>query len=152
VLARIRLELERRDMATSQYMLKYYLFKSRLILDQNHLEEARTFCDSALQFTTNLSRGPVFQVIADIDVREKRYEDALDACEEALRVNPNSPDALLMLARTYHAKKDRAMTQEIGGRLLEFWNKADDDFVNLRELRDLLGTNDAGPLHGLSSD
>jgi hypothetical protein len=32
------------------------------------------------------------------------------------------------------------MTREIGGRLLDFWKNADPDYVNLQDLRKLLGT------------
>lgn len=138
VLGRIHLELERRNQASSQFMLRYDLTLSRLLLDEGETEMAHAFCDSALEFTTALSRGPVFQQIAEIDVRVRRYEDAFDACEEALRVNPNSPEALLTLLKAYRGKGDALMTKEIGGRLLEFWKDADPDFVTLHELQQLL--------------
>jgi tetratricopeptide (TPR) repeat protein len=138
VLIGIRSELEHRNLLRSPFMLRYYLVCSRLELDRGDLENARTLCDSALDFTTALSRGPVFQQIAEIDSRAQRYEDALDACEEALRLNPNHPDALLTLVKVYHASGDTAMTTEIGGRLLEFWKDADPDFLSLRDLRQLL--------------
>ena len=72
-------------------------------------------------------------------MRERRYEEAFDACEEALRVNPNYPEPLVTLVKTYHAKGDAAMSKEIGGRLLGFWKDADPDFLNLRDLQQLLG-------------
>jgi tetratricopeptide (TPR) repeat protein len=121
-------------------MLRYYLALSRVLLDETELASARMACDSALDFSTVLTRGPVFRQIAEIDLAEKRFEDAFDACEEALRVNPNHPEPLLTLARVYHAKRDVAMTKEISDRLLTFWKDADPDFVGLHELRDLLET------------
>jgi tetratricopeptide (TPR) repeat protein len=139
VLAGIRAELGRRDLLQSRYMLGFYLAQSRLLLDEGDVNGARAACDSALEFSTTLTRGPVFRQMAEVDLRQRHYEDAFDACEEALRVNPNSPDPLFTLVKVYHAKGDVAMTKEIGGRLLEFWKDADSDFVNLRDLRQLLG-------------
>lgn len=136
----IRAELGRRNLLQSQYMLGFYLAKSRLLLDKGDANGARTACDSALEFTTALSRSPVFRQIAEIDLRQQHYDAAFDACEEALRVNPNSPEPLFTLVKVYHAQGDAAMTTEIGGRLLEFWKGADPDFLNLRDLRQLLGT------------
>jgi tetratricopeptide (TPR) repeat protein len=140
VLGGIRTELMRRNLLQSQYMLGFYLAKSRLLLDKEDIAGARTACDSALEFSTPLSRGPVFRQIAEINLRQQDYEDAFDACEEALRVNPNSPEPLFTLVKVYHAKGDAAMTKGIGGRLLEFWKDADPDFLNLRELQQMLGT------------
>lgn len=145
VVARIHAELERRHLLSSQYMLKYNLAKSRLLLDEGEFEGARALCDTAFEYTTALTRGPVFQQIADIDLRSKQYEGVFDACEEALRVNPNYPDVLLTLAKAYHARGDSAMTREISGRLLGFWKNADSDFVNLRDLRKLLGEKRPAP-------
>jgi tetratricopeptide (TPR) repeat protein len=140
VLEDIRAELGRRNLLQSQYMLGFYLANSRLLLEKGDIGGARTACDSALEFSTTLSRSPVFRQIAEINLRQQHYEDAFDACEEALRVNPNSPDPLFTLVKAYHAKGDAAMTNEIGGRLLEFWKDADPDFLNLRDLQQLLGT------------
>jgi tetratricopeptide (TPR) repeat protein len=140
VLAGIRTELGRRNLLQSQYMLGFYLAKSRLLFDKGDTEGARMACDSALEFSTTLSRSPVFRQIAEIDLSQQHYEGAFDACEEALRVNPNSSDPLFTLVKVYHAKGDAAMTNEIGGRLLEFWKDADPDFLNLRDLKQLLGT------------
>lgn len=138
VLVGIRRELERRNMASSQYMLRYNLNKAKLLLDEGAYDRARALCDSALEFSTALSRGPVFQLIAEICTREKEYENAIDACEEALRVNPNYPDALFTLTKAYHGMSDDAMTKEIGGRLLEFWKNADSDFLLLHDLKQLV--------------
>jgi tetratricopeptide (TPR) repeat protein len=71
-------------------------------------------------------------------LRESDFEDALDACEEALRVNPNNPDALLTLVKVYAAQGDRGMARAIGARLLDFWKDADAEFESLREVRTLL--------------
>ncbi len=137
MLVGIQKELERRNMATSQYMLRYSLIKAKLLLDEGEQERARALCDSALEFSTSISRGPVFQLIAEICVREQQYEEAFDACEEALRVNPNHPDALFTLAKAYYGTGDDAMTGEIRGRLLAFWKEADADFQMLRDLQQL---------------
>ncbi len=139
MLVNIQAELERRNLLGSQYMLKYNLVKSRLLLDEGELALARALCDTAFEYTTALSRAPVFQEIAEIDLRSSQYEGVFDACEEALRVNPNYPDALLTLVKAYHARGDTAMTREIGGRLLEFWKNADADYLNLHDLRQMLG-------------
>lgn len=145
ILGRIHVELERRNLTSSQSMMRYNLMKSRLELDQGDVGTARALCDSALEFATVLTRGPVFQQIAEINVHEGRYEDALDACEEALRVNPNSPDALLTLVKAYKGKRDGLMVNEIGGRLLEFWKNADADFTTVKELKQLIGPKPARP-------
>ncbi len=136
----IRVELGQKNLLESQYMLRYYLASSRLLLDEGKLDDARSLCDSALDYSTVLSRAPVFRQIAEIDLSQKLYEDALDACEEALQMNPNAPDPLLTLVKVYHSKGDPVMTKEISDRLLEFWKDADPDFQPLRELRQLLGT------------
>lgn len=139
LVAGIHAELERRNLLSSQYMLKYNLVKSRLLLDEGEYVLARSLCDTAFEYTTELTRGPVFQQIAEIDLRTGQFEGVFDACEEALRVNPNYPEALLTLVKAYHAKGDAAMTGEISGRLLEFWKDADPDFLSLHDLRTLLG-------------
>jgi tetratricopeptide (TPR) repeat protein len=140
VIGGIHAELERRNLLSSQHMLKYNLAKSRLLLDEGEFAGARALCDTAFEYTTALTRGPVFQQIAEIDLRSRQYEGVFDACEEALRVNPNYPEALFTLTKAYHARGDSAMTREIGGRLLDFWKNADPDYVNLQDLRKLLGT------------
>lgn len=138
VLTEIRNELERRNLLQSPFMLRYNLVYSRLLLDEGETESARAFCDSALEFSTTLLRSPVFQQIAEIHLSLKHYEEAFDACEEALRVNPNVPDALFTLVKIYRSKGDAAMTAEVGSRLLAFWKDADPDYLNLHELHQLL--------------
>lgn len=136
----IREDLTRKNLLQSQYMLRYFLTSSRVFLDEGKPDAARSVCDSALDYSTTLSRAPVFRQIAEIDLYERRYEDALDACEEALRMNPNHPDPLFTLAKVYHAKGDSLMTKEISDRLLDFWKNADPDFQGLQELRQVLKT------------
>jgi tetratricopeptide (TPR) repeat protein len=130
--------LEKLNLHHSRSMLGYYLLAARLLLDEGDALGAKAACDSALEYTTVLARGPVFRQLAEIHLRESAFEDALDACEEALRVNPNNPDALLTLVKVYAAQGDRSMARAIGGRLLDFWKDADADFESLRELRTLL--------------
>ena len=77
--------------------------------------------------------------MAEVYRREKLFDAALDACEQALSLNPNSPEALLALVRTYHDQGDRRMTSEIGNRLMAFWAHADPDYQNRIELMKLLG-------------
>jgi tetratricopeptide (TPR) repeat protein len=137
-IARIRLELERRNLGESQAMLGFFLARARLLVAQENLAEALAVCDSALDHSSPLSRGVVYRQVAEIKLRQQQYEDAFDACEEALRVNPNNPDALLTLMKIYHAQGDLRMTHEIGGRLMEFWEGADDDFRYLREVKQML--------------
>jgi tetratricopeptide (TPR) repeat protein len=96
-------------------------------------------CDSAVGFSSSLTRGMVYRQMAEIYRREKAFEPALDACEQALEVNPNYPEALLTLVRIYHDQGDRRMTKEIGSRLVSFWSKADPDFKNRNELKKILG-------------
>jgi len=136
---RIRTELERRNLTSSRAMLGFYLMKARLFIEQDRLSEARAACDTALDFTTALTRGAVYKELAEIGLREKSFETAFDACEEALGTNPNNPEALLTLTKLYHATGDERMTQEIGGRLLALWSNADPDFEKLAELRRLVG-------------
>jgi tetratricopeptide (TPR) repeat protein len=139
VLARIKEEFRRRDLGESPYMLGYHLMQSRLLTEHGDLAQALTECDSALGFSTVISRPSVYRQIAEINRREKAFEPALDACEQALDVNPNSPEALLTLVRIYHDQGDRRMTKEIGGRLMTFWSLADPDYQNRIELMKLLG-------------
>lgn len=140
MLERVREELERRNLKESQAMVGFNLTRAKILADQGRLDEARQACDEALGFTSPLTRPSVFRQIAEIAIKQDAVEDALDACEEALSVNPNSPDALLTLTRAYHARQDIRMTHEIGNRLLELWKDADSDFVSLKELRKLIGS------------
>lgn len=106
--------------------------------------EALAVCDSALDHSSPLTRGVVYRQVAEIRLEQRQYEGAFDACEEALRANPNNPDALLTLMKVYHAKGDLRMTHEIGGRLLEFWKNADADFRYLGDVKKMLAGNRSG--------
>jgi tetratricopeptide (TPR) repeat protein len=123
-----------RNLAESREMLRWYVLRARIFLESGHHETALSMCDSAFEFSTALSRGPIYRQIAEIRIRQGRYEDALDACDDALRVNPNNPEVLFTLLKVYHAAGDRRMVNEIGGRLLRFWAKADPDFHSRRIL------------------
>ncbi len=139
VVRRIHLELENRNMIGTAAMLGYYLTVGNLLKEEGRTDEAAAACDSALEFSDPLTRGPVYRLLAEIRLAQKQYDDALDACEEALRVNPNAPMSLLTLVKIYHAMGDRDMTAEIGNRLLRFWSGADPDYEPLHELKALLG-------------
>jgi tetratricopeptide (TPR) repeat protein len=145
VASRIRQELARRNMLTTTSMLGYHLMRANLLMREGRLEEAIVACDSAKEFSDQLTRAPVFRMIAEIHLRQGITEDALDAAEEALRVNPNSPDVLLTLVRIYRATGDRDLMRDIGGRLLDFWSKADPDFRFLKELKLLLTEHRTSP-------
>jgi tetratricopeptide (TPR) repeat protein len=138
-LGNFRRELEKENLHHSRSMLSYYLLSSRLSLDEGDAVSALAACDSALEYATALTRGPIFRQIAEIRSKLSEFEEALDACEEALQINPNNPDALLTLVRVYTAQGDRSMARAIGTRLLEFWKDADPDYEPLREVRTLLG-------------
>jgi len=108
-------------------------------MEKGELEQAMEECDSALGYSTALTRSAVHRQMAEIYLRQNAYEPALDACEQALQVNPNSPDVLLTLVRIYKERGDRRMTREIGGRLMDLWSKADPDYQNRIELQKILG-------------
>lgn len=138
VVDRIYREFGRRNLLATSAMLEFHLVKANLLKDERRYDQALVECDSAKEYADPLTRGLVYRYIADIDFLLKHHDDALDASEEALRVNPDEPEALLNLVRIYHATGDRDLTSEIGGRLMEFWKNADPDFSNLAELKGLL--------------
>lgn len=138
VVEAIRRELERRNLTESPTMHDYYLMLARLWTEEGKLVEALAACDSALDFSTPLTRSSVYHQLAEIYLRRKLYDSALDACEEALRVNPNQPEALLTLTKVYAATGDKTMAKEIGDRLLDLWKGADPDYQNGVELRRIL--------------
>ncbi len=140
VVDRIRIELTERNLAGTPRMTDFYLMRSALLLAEGKLVDSQVACDSAFEFSTYVTRPAVYRQLAEIHLRGGEYETSLDDCEGALRVNPNNPEALLTLARVYHARGDMRMTREIGGRLLRLWQHADPDFQKLAELRSLLGT------------
>jgi len=138
VTSRIRKENARRNLLDAAPMLGFYLMQADLLMEEGRLGEAVVACDSAREFSDPLTRGDMYAELAEVNYRQKLYDEALDASEEALRLNPNAPRALLTLVKIYRATGDKAMTQEIGGRLLEFWKDADPDFLRLIELKKLL--------------
>jgi tetratricopeptide (TPR) repeat protein len=139
VVDRIGVELERRNLNTSTAMLGFYLMHAQVLTEEGKLDEARDMCDNALAFSTPLTRTAVFRQLAEIELKEKAYDAAFMACDEALRLNPNHPDVLFILTELYKATNDTRMTREIGGRLLTLWQNADPDFQKLIELKALLG-------------
>ncbi|MFN0157121.1 MAG: tetratricopeptide repeat protein [Bacteroidota bacterium] len=144
VVEEIREELTRKNLDETGSMQGFHTMKARLFLEEGLLEEAKAECEKALQFSSPLSRPSVIRWLAEIHVHEKQYEAALDACEIALSVNPNSPLALLTLTRVYAALGDERMTREISNRLLALWKHADNDFVELISLKKILGSRGAG--------
>lgn len=136
----IRGEIERKNLAESQVMLDYFLLRARFFVEQGLFDEAEAVCDSAMEHGSELSRREVYLVLAETYLKRAEYDAALGALEEALRYNPNSPQALLTLAKVYAAAGDNRMMHEIGGRLLQLWDKADPDFQSLIELKKLLKT------------
>lgn len=139
VAQRIETELERRNLMGTQIMLSFHLMKAHLAMEEGQLDLARAECEQALEGSSPITRPAVYRQLAEILLRQQAYDDALDACSEALGVNPHSPSALLTLTRIYGAKQDTAMTREIAGRLLSLWKDADPDFQDLIELKRILG-------------
>lgn len=135
----VRKELEKRNLTRSPAMLGLFLMRARLLTQERHLGEALATCDSALEYSTPLTRPSVYRQMAEIQLALGSFENALDACEEALSVNPNLPDILLTLTRVYHRKGDVQMTVEIGSRLLALWSGADPDFEDRNEVLRILG-------------
>jgi tetratricopeptide (TPR) repeat protein len=143
VIARTRAELARRHLLDSPTMASFYRMRAAALETRGQYNEALMACDSALQFSVPINRGSIYNEIAKIRLGQKEIEPAIDACEQALSVNPNSPEILLTLLKAYHAKKDVRMTVEIGSRLLAVWAEADSDFVGLKEVQQILGRGNA---------
>ena len=139
VVGRLHAELTRRNLTHAPAMLSYHLMRARLLAGEGNLDEALASCDSALGYSAPLTRLPVYRQMAEIQLARGAFENALDACEEALVVNPNSPDVLLTLTRIYHGRGDTRMVVEIGSRLLALWSEADRDFEDHNELLRLMG-------------
>jgi tetratricopeptide (TPR) repeat protein len=131
-------ETRRRGLTESAVMIDFHVLKARLLEEEDSLDEALSQCEKALEYSNPHNRAYVYRQTARINLKQRAYESALFACDEALAMNPNSPDGLLLLTRVYHAQGDVKMTREIGGRLLKLWSRADPDFRDLKELRRLL--------------
>lgn len=142
-IADVRAELERRNLMNSQLVVGFHLMRARVLMDEGRLDEAKSACNDAFEHSTPVSRGAVFRQLAEIYLKTGEYDNAFDACEEALGINPNSPPSLLTLTKLYDAKKDRRMTREIGNRLLSLWKDIDPDFQDALELKKVLGMNRA---------
>jgi tetratricopeptide (TPR) repeat protein len=144
VIGKIGKELERRNLLHSPWMLSYHLVRAQLAREEGDLHAALAACDSALEYSVPLTRAEVYRQIAETRLASREFEDALDACEESLSVNPNATDVLFTLTKVYHAKGDARMTVEIGSRLLALWSGADPDFRDRNELFRILGKKSAG--------
>jgi tetratricopeptide (TPR) repeat protein len=140
VMTQVERELQARNLTQGPAMQGFHLMRARVRTEEGNLQEARRACENAFEFSSPLSRGAVFAHIARIDLAAAEWEAALDAVDEALKVNPNTPEVLLTLTRIYSAKQDHRMTAEIGRRLLELWKDADSDFSGLLEVKRLLGS------------
>ncbi len=138
MLALIRQELVRRNLTESAAMLDLHVLRSKIFSAQDLLEEARASCDSAMQYGSAFVRSLVNLESANIYLKQKEFDAALNSLEEALHFNSNSPAALLLLTKTYDAMGDKELTKEIGGRLLELWRNADKDFLDYIELKKIL--------------
>lgn len=138
-------ELREKNLADSPTMQAYHLMRARVLTEEGKYDEAEQACKSALEYSTPLMREAVYSQLARTYAAASDFESALDAVEGALGVNPNDPDVLLVLTKIYKEQGDRHMAREVGGRLAAFWNKADDDFLPLIELRRLLGSQRTQP-------
>jgi tetratricopeptide (TPR) repeat protein len=139
----IRAEIVRRNLTESQAMLEFHLLQAAFFEQQDAFEQALASCDSAIEYGSEFSRSEVYEQQAKIFLKRREYELALDALEAALRYNSNSPGSLLTLTKVYRAMGDTTLTKEIGGRLLDLWKNADNDFQPLIELKKLLGKSSA---------
>jgi tetratricopeptide (TPR) repeat protein len=132
-------ELERKHQTDSPTMQGYHIMQARVYTEQGRYDEALRACKSALEYSSPQMRGAVYTQIARTYLKARQYEPALDAVEGALGVNPNAPEALLVLTKVYNELGDRRMVIEVGDRLRTLWKDADPDFLPLRELRRLPG-------------
>ncbi len=138
VLGRIHEEFGRRGILTSPAMAVYYLATSYARMYEGKLTDALVMCDSGFAYSTTLARAAIYRQMAEINLRQKAFDDGLNACEEGLALSPNSPDILLTLVRLYVASGDHRLAGEIGSRLLDFWKDADPDFEPRHEVLRLL--------------
>jgi superkiller protein 3 len=135
----VRAEMDRRKLTGRQLVQGYHLLRTRILLEEGRVDEAERECREAMEASTPLTRGAVYIQLARVYRARKAWEPAIDAIENALSLNPNSPDALQTLALVFHDRGDRQMAAEIGDRLFQLWSAADSDFVPLLELRRALG-------------
>jgi tetratricopeptide (TPR) repeat protein len=140
----IEREIRRRNLLHSTAMVNFHVMRARVLAAKGEYAEALVSCDSALAYSVVATRGSIDRQIAEIQFARGAYERALDACSDALDINPNSPRILLILTRIYRRMGDAGMTAEIGSRLLKLWRDADPDFADKTDLLRLLG-----PSHGI---
>ena len=133
-------ELQQKHLSDSPTMQGYHLMRARELTENRRFDEAEQACRSALEYSSPQMRGAVYGQLARTYFASGQYESALDAVEGALGVNPNAPDALMVLAKVYNEQGDRRMVIEVGQRLTELWKNADPDFLPLVELCRLLST------------
>lgn len=133
-------ELRKRNLTDSPVMQGYHLMCARVFTEEGLFDQAEQSCKSALEYSSPLSRGTVYGQLARTYLEAGRYEAALDAVEGTLGVNPNAPDALLVLTKVYRVQGDRRMVAEVGERLMNLWKAADPDFLPLIELQRVMGS------------
>ncbi len=132
-------ELRQKNLSDSPTMQAYHLMRARVLTENRQFDEAVQACKSALEYSSPQMRGSVYSQLARTYLASGQYESALDAVEGALGVNPNAPDALLVLVKVYHERGDRRMVTEVGQRLRDLWNNADPDFLPLIETPSIAG-------------
>jgi len=138
VAARIRKELTKRELLSSPAMTPFHIVLSMLAMNEGELMEASAECDSAMEYSTVFARRGVFRQKAEVLLREKAFEQAIEACEQGLSGNRNNPDILLTLVRIYSVKGDSELAKTIGQRLLDLWKDADPDFIDKAEILRIL--------------
>jgi tetratricopeptide (TPR) repeat protein len=144
VVASIGAVMRRRNLEETGWMFGYHLLRANLFLEAGLLDSVDAACADAFDHSTPLTRPSVARLLAETALRRGDPERALEACDEALSVNPNAPLSLLTLARTYRALRDTVMTREITTRLRVLWKDADPDFRELRSLGELSAPPPAG--------
>lgn len=137
-------EILRRGFERTQVMEIFHLMRARVATEEGNLDTAEAACLEALELANPLTRGRVYIHLARVRLAHKDWDGALDAIESALAVNPENPDALLVLTMAYARMGDKPMAKEIGQRLLTLWRDADPDFRPQIELRHTLGMAGAG--------
>jgi len=135
----VRAEMDRRNLTGRQLVQGYHLLRARILLEEGRTEEAEGECREAMEASTPLTRAAVYIHLARVYRARRAWEPAIDAIENALSLNPNSPEALHVLALVYSDRGDKQMASEIGERLFQLWSAADSDYVPLLELRRALG-------------
>lgn len=136
--------MRRRNLEETGWMFGYHLLRANLFLEAGLLDSVEAACADAFEHSTPLTRPSAARILAEAALRRGDPERALEACDEALSVNPNAPLSLITLARTYRALRDTVMTREITSRLRILWKDADPEFRELRALEELSRPPSAG--------